>query len=220
MPERLAVAPMTATPATASPAWRLQHVSFEKLTCSYFGPVADQIVIVGQLQVLRDAEIEATTRAGLGHASRGDLRQSMSGDGWRARLKSDASGVQIDKPGVGGQIQECASLGPQQIRRCRDHHRVGQRHDGADCAVIGRLAVGPMIGAGLRPNGARCVLVRSSAQCVQMRGRKTTSAVKARLLRIRQGGRRLRAAAVEMAERQQTLDRQRKKREPRPKPDV
>ena len=66
MQERLAAAPMTATPATASTAWRLQHVSFEKLTCSYFGPVADQIVIVGQLQVLRDAEIETTTRAGLG----------------------------------------------------------------------------------------------------------------------------------------------------------
>ena len=66
MQERLAAAPMTATPATASPAWRLQHVSFEKLTCSYFGPVADQIVIVGQLQILRDAEIETTTRAGSG----------------------------------------------------------------------------------------------------------------------------------------------------------
>ena len=148
MQERLAAAPMTATPATASPAWRLQHVSFEKLTCSYFGPVADQIVIVGQLQVLRDAEIEATTRAGLGHASRGDLRQSMSGDGWRARLKSDASGVQMDELGVGGQIQQCNSLTCQQIRRCRDHHRVGQCHDGADRAVIGWLAVGSLIGGG------------------------------------------------------------------------
>jgi hypothetical protein len=53
-----------------------------------------------------------------------------------------------------------------------------------------------------------------------MRGRKTSGVVKARLLRIRQRGRRLRTAPMKMSERQQTLHRQREKREPRPKPDV
>jgi hypothetical protein len=44
--------------------------------------------------------------------------------------------------------------------------------------------------------------------------------VKSRLLHIHQCGRRLRTAAVEMSERQQKLDREREKREPRRKSDV
>jgi hypothetical protein len=40
---RFSVAPMTATPATVSLAQRSQQMSLEKVTCSYFGPVADQV---------------------------------------------------------------------------------------------------------------------------------------------------------------------------------
>ena len=113
MRERLAAAPMTATPATASPAWRLQHVSFEKLTYSYFGPVADQIVIVGQLQVLRDAEIEATTRVGLGPritrrsqtidvrrwvAREAEKRRQRSSDGRTRRRRSNTTMQQLEVP--------------------------------------------------------------------------------------------------------------------------
>lgn len=54
---------------------------------------------------------------------------------------------------------------------------------------------------------------------VQMRGRKTNDAVKPRSRGVRRSGRRMRAA-VEMSEREQKLDRQREKREVRPKPDV
>ena len=39
-PARFSVAPMTATPATAQ---RSQQMPLEKVTCSYFGPVADQV---------------------------------------------------------------------------------------------------------------------------------------------------------------------------------
>jgi hypothetical protein len=42
------------------------------------------------------------------HASRGEpngvTKQSMSGDGGSARLKSDAGGVEMDELGVGGQV--------------------------------------------------------------------------------------------------------------------
>jgi len=62
----LSVAPTMMSPATASPARKSQQTSLDNVTYSYFGPVADQIVIIGQLQLLRDAEIETTTRAGSG----------------------------------------------------------------------------------------------------------------------------------------------------------
>ena len=64
-----------------------------------------------------------------------------------------------------------------------------------------------------RPSAGRFV------RRVQMRGRKADDAVKPRSPGVRQSGRRVRAA-VEMSEREQKLDRQREKREVRPKPDV
>ena len=84
----------------------------------------------GQRKLLRDAESEAARRLNW----RADARpvsdfaeRSMSADRRSARLKRDASGVQIDESGVGGQIQEGNSLRSRQIRRCRNHHCVGQR---------------------------------------------------------------------------------------------
>ena len=53
----------------------------------------------------------------------------------------------------------------------------------------------------------------------QVPGRKANDVVKPRSHGVRRSGRRLRAA-VEMSEREQKLDRQRKKRDLRPKPDV
>src|SRR5690348_9971546 len=45
LPEWRSAAQTAALPASASPAQGLQHMSLETVTCSYFGPVADQIVI-------------------------------------------------------------------------------------------------------------------------------------------------------------------------------
>jgi hypothetical protein len=170
----------------------------------------------GQLRFLRDARRKTTTRPNWAR-TRG--QPSMSGDRRCARLKRDASRVQISEPGVGGQIQERSSLKSRQTGRCCSHHCVGQRHYGADCAVIGWLAGGHMTGGGLQPDWASSARVRSSVQCVEMRDRKTNGVLKPRPLRVRQRARRLRAT-VEVSERQQELDRQREKREPRSKPDV
>jgi len=73
----------------------------------------------------------------------------MSGDRGSARLERDPRRVQIDEPGVGDHILQSKSLRRRQIGRCPDHHRIGQRHNGADGAVIGWLAAGLMIGGGL-----------------------------------------------------------------------
>jgi len=157
-PGPFSVAPMTATPATASPARRSHHKLLEAVTCSYFNPVEDESNCVmyasGQPQLSRDAGVRDHEAAELGRAARyrthPDLIEPlMSGDRGSARLKSDARRVRIDEPGVGGQIQQCKSLGRRQIDWCRGHHRIGQRHDGADGAIIGWLAAGLMIGGGL-----------------------------------------------------------------------
>ena len=52
-------APMTAMPATASSARKLQQMSLEMVTCSYFGPVVNHSICdacIRQSQLLPDAE--------------------------------------------------------------------------------------------------------------------------------------------------------------------
>jgi hypothetical protein len=57
----------------------------------------------------------------IGRAWRGDrigiFNQSMSGDRGRARLEGDASGIQMDEFGIGGQIEKFDGLRHQQHRR-------------------------------------------------------------------------------------------------------
>src|SRR3982074_16761 len=73
-----------------------------------------------------------------------------------------------------------------------------------------------MIRGVLQGSCARYVSAQTSVQ--RRRRRNTSGIVQRRLLRVR--WRRLRAAAVEMSERQQTLDREREKRELRASSDV
>jgi len=133
-------------------------------------------------------------------------------------LKDDASRVQRNELGIGGQIPEWSRRRLQQIRRCCNHQCVGQRHDSADGAIIGWLTIGLVVGGGPEPDGTRCVLVQNSIRCTKMRGRKADGVVKPRMVRYKRAG--LRTAAVEMSERQQRLDREREKREPRYTSDV
>ena len=74
------------------------------------------------------------------------FNQSMSGDRGSARLKSDASGIQMDEFGIGGQVKKFDGLRQQQHRWRRKQHRVGQSHDGADRADVVRMPVGIVIG--------------------------------------------------------------------------
>src|SRR5204862_5822503 len=101
----------------------------------------------------------------------------------------------------------------------RKHHRFAQSHDGADGTVIAKLTGRHIIGrARLQPGRAGSIRVRSPLQGLDLRDTKPTSFVKSQSRRVQR--RRLRADAMEMAERQQKLNRQRKKREMRTNPDV
>jgi hypothetical protein len=59
----------------------------------------------------------------IGHGWRGDpigiFNQSMSGDRGSARLESDASGIQMNEFGVGGQVKKFDGLRQQQHPRRR-----------------------------------------------------------------------------------------------------
>ena len=64
-------------------------------------------------------------------------------------MERDAAMAQMDEVGVGCQVQESGGLRQQQQRRRGGQPGVGQRHDGADCAGLGRLPIGILIGRGV-----------------------------------------------------------------------
>ncbi|OIQ62998.1 hypothetical protein GALL_554680 [mine drainage metagenome] len=69
------------------------------------------------------------------------VKQSMSGEWGRARLKRDGCGVQVDKLGIGDATQEFDGLRQQQHRGRCEQHRVRQSDNGADRARVGWLLV-------------------------------------------------------------------------------
>ncbi len=198
-----------------------QHRSLEKVRCSYVrsNSGSDCEDASGRIRLVRDAEGVTTTRPD--RAQRRRSQPSTSGDRRSARLKRDACGLRIDELGAGRSNTGKRGLRPRQIRRCCGHHCVGQRHDGADCAAIGWLAGGPMAGGGSWTERRRKRSPANFVRCVPKRvAAKPSRIVKPRLLRDRRCDRLRATAAVEVPERQQELDRQREKREPRSKPDV
>ena len=112
----------------------------------------------------------------------------VSGDGRRARLKGGAQMRSADELGGRGQIREIDGLRQQHHGRRRKQHCIGDRHRGADGADVTRMLARTLIGRRLR---RRQVARDLNSKVV------------------------VGSNAVEVAERQRKLDRQRKQRDVR-----
>lgn len=108
--------------------------------------------------------------------------------------------AEMHELGAGGQVQKLDRLRQLQQRRCGEQEIVGQREDGADCAV-GAMLIGIVVCRLLGGFGGRRLRRRNDE------------------LRIGQPDLKRRRGAsdfpVEMPERQRKLDRERQQRQPR-----
>ena len=207
---------MMAMPAAASPAPTSRRKSLEASELFIFRSSADQIVTHASGQSTAFAECREKTTTRPKWARTRPCRPSMSGDRRSARLECDTRRVRFGEPGVGGQIRECGRMRRQQTRRRRVHHRCWPAPSRRRSRSRRRRGPGHMVG-GLRPDRAQDAFAcEARSDAPRLRDRETNDVVQSRSLRVHRRGRGLRAAVVEMSERQQKLDRQREQREPRP----
>ena len=144
------------------------------------------------------------------HGDLGVVKQSMSGEWGRARLKRDGCGVQVDKLGIRDETQEFDGLRQQQHGGRCEQRRIRQGDNRADRAGVARLVVWIVTGRRLR----LCEFARRIR-------RDKTGVIERGLCRADlTRGRSLRGDGMEMTERERELHGERKQREPRAMFDV